>query len=109
MWRRLDERELELIAERSRSGREVLGMRNVLRQKWWGFPGGPEDMFTTTPSVSGRNKWARIEGLTRKREFEDAYRCAREAYVAGMRGVLWPLGTWLMRVRHGLPCSTAPP
>ena len=109
VWRRLRERARELIAERSKSGREVLGMPEVLRQKWWWFPGRPEDMFTTTPSVSGRNKWARIEALTRKRDFEDAYYRVREAYIAGMREIVWPWGTWLMRVRHGLPCATAPP
>lgn len=30
-------------------------------------------------------------------------------FLAGVRDVVWPVGTWLMRVRYGLPCGMAPP
>jgi putative transposase len=107
--RRLDVRELELIEARRERGTEVLGVAKVLAQKWYGFPGRPEDMFGTDPGVSGRSKWARIQALQRREEFEKAHALARSRFLAGIRGVLWPWGTWLMRVRFGLPCETAPP
>ena len=106
---RLDGRELELIEGRRERGVDVLGVKKVLAQPWYGFPGRPEDMFGTNPGVSGKNKWARIEALQRRKEFVEAYALARARFLAGVRDVLWPFGTWLMRVRYGLACETAPP
>jgi putative transposase len=107
--RRLDARELELIEGRRDRGVEVLGVAKVLTQPWYGFPGRAEDMFGTQPGVSGKSKWARIEALQRRKEFREAHALARARFLAGIRDVLWPWGTWLMRVRFGLPCETAPP
>lgn len=109
VWERLDARELELIEERRARGAEVLGAAKVLAQPWYGFPGRPEDMFGMDPGVSGKSKWARIEALQRRKEFAAAYALARARFLAGVRDVLWPFGTWLMRVRFGLACETAPP
>ena len=107
--RRLDARELELIEWRKIQGKEVLGASRVIAQPWYGFPGRPEDLFGTEPAVSGRSKWARIEALQRREEFEAAHALARARFLEGIRDVVWPWGTWLMRVCYGLPCKTAPP
>jgi putative transposase len=109
IWQRLDARELELIAARRDRGAEVLGVAKVLAQPWFGFPGRPEDMFGTDPGVSGKSKWAQVEALQRRKAFVEAHALARERFLAGVRDVLWPFGTWLMRVRFGLACETAPP
>ena len=106
---RLDAKEMELIRQRAKRGTSVIGMGKVLAQKWWSFPGSPDAMFKTTPHVSGRSKWARIEMLGQMKTFVGAYRRARARFLAGIRDVLWPRGTWLMRVRHGLPCEQGPP
>lgn len=106
--RRLDARELELIDERRRQGKDVLGKKKVLEQKWWQFPGRDEDWFGETPMVSGLSREARIQARVRLAEFRRAYRRARERFVAGVRDVIWPHGTWMMRVRHGLPCGQPP-
>ena len=106
---RLDARELELIGDRRERGTEVLGVARVLAQPWYGFPGRPEDLFGTSPGVSGKSKWARIEALQRRAEFVLAYGVARARFLAGDRDVVWPFGTWLMRVRLGLPCEHTPP
>jgi len=106
---RLDARELELIEERRDRGTEVLGVARVLAQPWYGFPGRPEDLFGTSPGVSGKSKWARIEALQRRADFVLAHGVARTRFLAGERDVVWPFGTWLMRVRLGLPCENAPP
>ncbi len=105
----LDARELMFIVARGERGADVLGVKKVLAQPWYGFPGRKEDMFGTEPGVSGRRKWARIEALQRRKEFREAYAAARAKFVAGIRDVVWPYGTWLMRVRLALPCGTAPP
>ena len=42
------------------------------------------------------------------RAFRAAYRTAFEAWRQGVRDVVFPYGTWLMRVVHGVPCLPAP-
>ena len=105
----LDARELALIEDRAKRGVEVVGRKEVLAQPWYGFPLSPEDLFGLVPRVAGRNKWARIQALQRCKEFERAHARARATFLAGTRDVVWPFGTWLMRVRYGLPCELAPP
>lgn len=103
---RLEKREDELIRQRRRQGRKVLGMRKVRLQPYWASPRNTEDMFRTTPSVSGRSKWARIEALARRAEFIEVYRQARDAFRAGERDVVFPHGTWLMKQRFDVRCHS---
>jgi REP element-mobilizing transposase RayT len=104
--RRLDEREIELIDQRRREGRDVVGRKGVLAQRWDGFPRQAEELFGVQPRVAGRLWRAALQEL---RGFVDAYRNARDRFLEGQRGVVWPFGTWAMRVRFGLPCEIAPP
>jgi putative transposase len=104
--RRLDGRELQLIEARRQTGMDVLGVRHVLSQRWDGSPREPEQLYTTKPRVAGSG-WA--QELQRIREFVVAHARARARFLAGHRDVLWPVGTWQMRVRHGVPCETSPP
>ena len=63
-----------------------------------------------TPTFA--NKGAGMEGfLTAVRElraFRAAYRTAFQAWRRGVRDVVFPFGTWLMRVVHGTRCLPAP-
>jgi REP element-mobilizing transposase RayT len=106
---RLDARERELIQERKRTGKKVMGMKAVLAQDWQSSPRSKEDLFRTTPSFSGRSKWARIEAAQRRRTFLERHAQARTAFNAGTRDVEFPYGTWLMRRRHNVRCACAPP
>jgi putative transposase len=108
VWERLDARELALIEKREHAGKGVLGVAKVLAQPWYGIPVHPEELFGLQPRVASESKWARIEALQRRRDFYDAYSQARAAFLNGIRDVVWPIGTWLMRVRFGLPCVVAP-
>ena len=58
-----------------------------------------------TPRVAGRDKWKRIEALGRLVEFLHSYRIAWKARRAGKGGVVFPHGTYLLRVLHGVPCA----
>ena len=73
---------------------------------------------TETPITLRRSRFAkdlregtldRIEALQRRADFVLAHGVARTRFLAGERDVVWPFGTWLMRVRLGLPCENAPP
>jgi putative transposase len=77
----------------------------VLAQKPTERPRRPEGRSTLSPRVAARDKWKRIEVLGRLATFLQAYRDALAAYFAGDEGVLFPAGTYAMRVVHGVPCA----
>lgn len=106
--RQLDGRELELIEQRRREGRGVLGRKGVLAQRWDGVPSSADDLFGVKPRVAG-NWRSRTAELLQIGDFMEAYQRARARFINGIRDVVWPLGTWAMRVRFKLPCETAPP
>jgi putative transposase len=97
-------------AERRRAGTTVVGRKGVLEQRWSDRPGSREPRRTLQPRVAGRSKWSRIEALLRNRLFRNAYTAARESFVAGIKNVLFPPGTyWLHRFANALrePHSSA--
>jgi hypothetical protein len=57
-----------------------------------------------SPRVAAADKWHRIEVTQRLRDFFDAYLEARERYLKGDSSVLFPWGTYWMRVRLGVQC-----
>ena len=101
--------ESDVAAERHRTGTHVLGRKAVLTQKWSDRPATREPRRQLDPRVAARNKWSRIEALMRNRDFREAYAAAREVFVAGIRDVLFPAGTyWLRRFVQAI-CAPPPP
>ncbi len=90
---------------RARGG--FLGIARVLAQKPTARPGPGEPRRVLNPRVAGRDKWKRIEALGRFVEFLRAYRVAWKARRAGEAGAVFPHGTYLLRVLHGVPCAGA--
>ena len=97
--RRIEE---EAAEERLRTGRRVLGRRNVLRQKWHETPASIEPRGELRPRVASRNVWARMEALLRNREFVRAYARARAAWTSGL-DVTFPFGTYWLRRFANVP------
>ena len=100
----LAEREAQ-AARDARSG--FLGVARVLRQKPNGRPAPGERRRALSPRVAARDKWKRIEALGRLVEFLRAYRSAWAARQAGEVDAVFPCGTYLLRVVHGVPCAAA--
>jgi putative transposase len=98
----------ELAAvDRRRTGHVVFGRKAILTQKWSDRPGSREPRRQLNPRVAARSKWSRTEALLRNRAFRDAYAAARANFIAGIRDVLFPAGTyWLRRFASALcaPC-----
>jgi putative transposase len=88
------------------NGRSFLGAARVLAQKPFARPASEAPRRALSPRVAARNKWRRIEALQRLAEFGRAYREALAAWRAGVRQVLFPPGTWQLRVRHGATCAS---
>lgn len=99
--------EARAAAERERAGRRVLGVARVLSQRPTSRPRSVEQRRGLIPRVAAVDKWKRVEALTRLVEFLRAYRRAFAARCAGIVGVVFPAGTYLLRVAHGVAC--APP
>jgi hypothetical protein len=59
------------------------------------------------PRIAARDKWKRIEGILSVKTFLQEYRKARLERRAGNAHVLFPAGTYLLRVMHGVMCAAA--
>jgi len=82
-----------------------LGVARVLAQKPTTQPRSGEPRRTLNPRVAGRDKWKRIEALGRLVEFLCQYRSALAARRKGNANTIFPCGTYLLRVAHGVPCG----
>ncbi|HTN51441.1 MAG TPA: hypothetical protein VML50_03485 [Anaeromyxobacter sp.] len=100
----LQDAEDRAAAELERDGRHFLGVARILAQDPLSSPASGEPRMAMSPRVATRNKWKRIEALQRLAEFVSGYKVALAAWRAGERRVLFPAGTWLMRLQHGACC-----
>ncbi len=82
-----------------------VGVARVLAQKATGRPAPGEPRRALNPRVAAKDKWKRIEALGRLVTFIRSYRSAWAARRAGRPNVTFPLGTYLLRVLHGVPCA----
>jgi REP element-mobilizing transposase RayT len=103
----LTSRERTIAAEMEASGREFLGARRVLAQKPTARPATEAPIGGLKPSVAGRDKWRRIEALSRLVAFRRAYREAWAKMRKGATDVIFPAGTYWLRVTHGVRCEAA--
>jgi REP-associated tyrosine transposase len=97
----LTEREAQAVRDAQDS---FLGVARVLAQKPTARPHPGEPRRTLNPRVAARDKWKRIEALGRLKAFLNAYRSAWAARRDGEPDAIFPCGTYLMRILHGVPC-----
>lgn len=90
---------------RNRASSVFLGATKVLAQKPSARPRNPEPRRNLSPRVAARSTPERIEVLSRLKAFWDAYRQAFREWRTGMRSVVFPPGTYLLRVVHGARCA----
>ena len=91
--------------ERVSEGRGVLGVSRVLAQNTATRPAARETRRGLNPRVAARDKWKRLETLTRLGEFLGRYRAAWRARRGGAADTVFPAGTYLLRIAHGVPCA----
>jgi hypothetical protein len=104
---RVAEMEKEAARELEAEGRRFLGVRRVLAQKHTAFPGPGEPRRKLNPRIAARDKWKRIEALLRLKSFLTDYREALAKLRAGMEDVVFPHGTYRLRVFLGVACAGA--
>lgn len=105
--RALTSRERQLRRDFAAEGRSFLGVAKVLAQKVWARPAPGEPRFKLSPRIAARDKWKRIEAIGLLREFLAEYRKAWTALRGGVADVVFPAGTYRLRVLHGVACAAA--
>ncbi len=103
----LAERERKAAAEREAKGIGVLGVRRVKKQKRTDRPESHEPRRGLDPKIAAKDKWKRIEAINRLVSFLERHRDALARYRLGERNVVFPEGTYLMRVRFGVACASS--
>ena len=93
-------REANVRRKMAKAGRRFLGVERILRQRAWDKPKTREPRRRLSPRIAARNKWLRIEALRRVKEFIVGHAEALRAWCAGQRDVIFPPGTYAMRVIH---------
>ena len=109
--RRLRERVAQLeeqaAKELRKEGRSYMGARKILAQRPTDRPRGGEPRRRLNPRVAARDKWKRQEALGRLKEFTRVYREALERLWSGAKDVVFPPGTYLLRITLGVRCAKA--
>lgn len=102
---RLAKRELEQQREFAASGRSFLGRKAVLDESTEKRASSYEAPRTLSPRIAARWRECRNAGLGELREFLRRYREALTEWLRGDRSMVFPAGTYLMRVRFGVTCA----
>jgi hypothetical protein len=95
----------ESEAARQRTG--FLGVARVLAQRVLDQPRRPKPLWSLKPRFAARDPGRRIVLARKLRAFLAEYREALESWRNGRRSVLFPDGTYQMRVLHGVECAGA--
>lgn len=103
------EHEREALAKAKETGRRFLGAKrarrvhHTYRASSWERFGGRNPRF-----AAGGDREAARAAIARHRQFEADYDEALARWCAGDREVVFPAGTWWMRVHHGARCRPPP-
>jgi REP-associated tyrosine transposase len=97
-------REEQAAREMRAQRRSFLGETRILAQAHRARPSTGEPRRELNPRVGARDKWKRIEALNRLAEFIATYRAAWVKFRDGVRDVLFPAGTYWLRVACGARC-----
>ena len=104
----IDEHEERYRSKYDAEKRPFLGRRNVLRQSRHDRPRTREPRFAISPKVACRDKWRRIERLQANKRWLREYQTTLKRWRAGDREVVFPAGTYQMRVVHNVRCAEGP-
>ena len=97
-------REQEIQTEMARLGQSFMGKAAVLGQKVTDSPFTKETRRKLNPNIACKSKWHRIEALRRLKTFISEYKAALIEWRRGNRNVVFPEGTYALRIQAGVLC-----
>jgi len=86
-------------------GGSFLGVKRVLAQRPDARPAAGEPRRGLNPRLACRDKWKRIEAISRLKSFVEDYRRAWLAFARGLRDTVFPHGTYWMLLTYGVRCA----
>jgi putative transposase len=86
-----------------------LGRNAVLQQRFTAVPKTPAPRRNPSPRIAAKSAPARIEAIRRMVEFVRSYRTAWLEWRSGNRAVVFPLGTYALRIYARVACAQAVP
>ncbi|MFO0746953.1 MAG: hypothetical protein U1F43_14970 [Myxococcota bacterium] len=106
----------ELVAQREAaarqrvraSGRRFAGLAHLRTLDWNAEAGSEEERGRRRPTVAATDIAHRNEYLAERRRFVERHDAAKLRFIAGVRDVIFPFGTWLMRVIFAARVAEAP-
>lgn len=105
----LEQQEARALAEARRQGHQIIGPERVCKVSPYDRATSFERLRACNPTFAvGLNQgtaWKRAAAAVRS--FRFSYRRALQQWSAGLREVVFPTGTWWMRVFHGAATSEA--
>lgn len=99
---KLEEESLKIRTEMSALGQSFLGVRGIMAQNPYGYPGTREKRFNINPKVAAKNKWLRMEAIARNKAFLLQYKQALKRWRDGDRDVRFPYGTYALRIHSAV-------
>ncbi len=103
----LEEKLARIHANRRRDGkRSFLGAKTVLAQPILETPASTEKLFRLNPRLAFRDWTRRAQACSGWLAFQFTYRAALADYRDGDHEVVFPFGTYRMRVQFGVRCSS---
>jgi REP element-mobilizing transposase RayT len=97
----------EKVAEAGRSGGGFLGLLKIRAQRPTDRPRTDEPARQVRPKIAAKDKGARVEAIRMLKAFLATYQEALLAWRDDAAVVVFPAGTYLMRVAHGVACAGA--
>ena len=100
----------DLIERRKHEGRRVVGWNAVVSKRYSDIPAKGEEFFGVKPTHSADDAENLAAAHSRRVRFLADYREALRDYLAGVKDVVFPFGTWLMRrifKASCVPCAAA--
>ncbi len=88
------------------AGQEPVGPASILEQSPYDSARSRETRRALSPRVAEKDRWRRAEALQRLRWFLDDYRRALKQWCAGLRQVVFPAGTYALRLHARVSCAT---
>jgi hypothetical protein len=103
----VERREDEAARRLASQGRGFLGVHGLLAQDRFGSPAKEEPRRTLHPRIACLDRLKRLEAIAKLKAFLEAYREAWCEFANGVRDVIFPCGTYWMRVAFGVVCAPA--
>ncbi len=108
LWFAIDVKVAEAHRKVRAAGRAFLGRAGVLAQSFVKRASSFEPKRALVPTLAARDPAARRVLLGIQRAFRVAYRVALSEWRDGARAVVFPFGTWWMRVHHAAVTEPEP-